>query len=105
MAYFRKDQAAYWSFLYLSLARTLRNVSLILASITLPALPVTIFPLWDSYYFEPLANLSIGSFSLIIAISAFTLLLNEIRRTRAIVRSVLDGGDAAGDALRRADPD
>lgn len=101
MAYFRKDQTAYWSFLYLSLARILRNVALIIMSIAVTLFPFGVF----SIGYMQLIYLLTGAFSLIFSIISSTLLLNEIRHTRAIVRSVLNGGDAANDALRRADPD
>lgn len=85
IARYRSDQPAYWSFLHLSLSRVLFLVALLLVAAIAP------FTISDVLY-EINAQLIyiVNICTLIYAVIPVRLIRNEIRRSRAVARGVLN---------------
>lgn len=85
VARYRRDQAAYWSYLYLSLTRILLRVAMLLAALIVPYL-IGEF-LWDLDE-RALIVFIFNVFVLVLAVGTFAALLNDIRRTRSVVSAI-----------------
>ncbi|MGW3352159.1 hypothetical protein ACWDA3_53450 [Nonomuraea rubra] len=83
VARYRQDQAAYWSYLYLSLTRLLFRVAMLLAAVLVPFLTTEF--LWG---LGGLMVLIFNAFVLVISVGIFAAILNERRRTRGVVAGV-----------------
>ncbi|WP_219505346.1 hypothetical protein [Nonomuraea ceibae] len=84
---YRRNQAAYWSYLYLSLSRILLRVAVLLGTVIIPFLIND--PLWSlSTNVVGVLAFGINVAFLILAVGTFAALLNDVRRTRIVVTAI-----------------
>jgi ABC-type multidrug transport system fused ATPase/permease subunit len=86
---YRGDQAAYWSYLYLSLTRILWRVAMLLAAAIVPYLVGE----WLWSYSDGLAVFLFNTCVLIWSVGTLAALLNDIRRTRSVVSAIAEPGE------------